>query len=57
MITGQARWVDYALVRDAQGRPKFDSIHGIDPRLWAMLTDAEQQEVRSNGGYPRDRDP
>lgn len=41
----------FGLVRDRNGRPKFDDIHVIHPNIWAMLTTNEKLEVlirRSN---------
>lgn len=35
----------YGLVRDAQGRPKFDDIFSIPPSIWDMLTDDERAEI------------
>jgi hypothetical protein len=48
----KARWTGFGLVRDAQGRPKFDSTQGIPPEIWRLLTADEQAEVLRNGGYP-----
>lgn len=42
----------YALVRDSNGKPRIDNIHGIPEGVWDLLTPEEQQEVRENGGYP-----
>ena len=50
---GKARFV--AIVRDKQGKPKFDDIHGIPLVLWDKLTAAEKREIRRNGGYPSKR--
>jgi hypothetical protein len=54
MITGTSGARAWVLVRDADGRPKFDNIHGIPPEIWRMLIDDEQREVSSHGGYPSD---
>ena len=54
---GKATWRGFGLVRDAQGRPKFDSLQGIPPEIWRMLTADEQEEVKRNGGYPHDSRP
>ena len=43
----------YGLVRDKDGRPKFDNVHGIPASLWNMLSAEEQQEIRQRGGYPQ----
>ena len=42
----------YGLVRDKNGRPKFDNIRNIPASLWNMLTAQEQDEIRARGGYP-----
>jgi hypothetical protein len=47
-------WKGAALVRGPDGRPKFDSILGIDYRIWSMLTDDEKREIQANGGYSHD---
>ena len=52
-----AKWTGYGLVRDSSGRPKFDSIQGIPPEIWRMLTADEQEEVKRNGGYPLNSNP
>lgn len=35
----------YGLVRDAQGRPKFDDIFNIPAPIWDMLTEDEQADI------------
>lgn len=35
----------YGLVRDSQGRPKFDDINNIPAQIWDMLTEDEQAEI------------
>ena len=45
----------YFLVRDKNGKPKFDDIHNIPDPLWDALTEAEQAEIirergKTNGG-------
>jgi len=42
----------YGLVRDKDGRPKFDNITNIPRPLWNLLTHTEQEEVRFRGGNP-----
>ena len=42
MTTG---YTGYALVRDPQGNPKFDSINNIHAAYWEMLTDAEKSAI------------
>ena len=35
----------YALVRDKNGKPKFDNINNIPQPYWDMLTETEKQEI------------
>lgn len=42
----------YGLVRDKDGRPKFDNIRNIPASLWNMLSAEEQAEIRQRGGNP-----
>ncbi len=37
----------YALVRDKNGNPKFDSWDNIHPNYWAMLTDRDKAYVQA----------
>jgi hypothetical protein len=43
----------YGLVRDKDGRPKFDNIKDIPASLWNMLTAEEQDQIRARGGNPK----
>ena len=43
----------YGLVRDKDGRPKFDDIHNIPTPIWDMLTAAEQQEIENERNSSR----
>lgn len=43
----------YGLVRDKDGKPKFDDIKGIPAQLWGQLTDEERQEIQARGGYQK----
>ena len=43
-----------ALVRDAEGRPKIENIHGIVQAIWSVLSDDERREIKQRGGYPSD---
>lgn len=38
------------LVRDKNGKPKFDDIHNIPDCFWEMLTDKEKQEIIKQRG-------
>ena len=38
-------YTGYALVRDKNGNPKFDSINNIHEAYWAMLTEAEKSAI------------
>jgi len=35
----------YLLVRDRNGKPRFDDPDNIPPELWEMLTDDERKEI------------
>ena len=35
----------YFLVRDKNGKPKFDNINNIHPAYWSQLTEEEKQEI------------
>ena len=35
----------FFLVRDKDGKPKFDDIHNIAPEFWAVLTKQEQEVI------------
>ena len=37
----------FGLVRDKDGKPKFDDPNNIPQPIWDMLTEAEQQEIRN----------
>ena len=42
----------FFLVRDSNGKPRFDDIHNIAPEFWAVLTTQEQDVIlqeRENG--------
>lgn len=41
----------YALVRDKDGKPKIDDIHGVPESIWELLTEDEKLEVIKHGGY------
>ena len=46
--SGEGKWEAYGLVRDKNGRPKFDDIEAHIPApIWDMLTEAEQQEIQN----------
>ena len=36
-----------ALVRDANGKPKFDDINNIPEEIWNQLTPVEQEEIEN----------
>jgi len=38
--------VAYCLVRDKQGKPKFDDIMNIPEPIWNMLTTGEKQDIK-----------
>ena len=42
----------YALVRDAEGKPKFDDINNIPEPIWEMLTEDEKEEIRNGSNTP-----
>lgn len=42
----------YGLVRDKDGRPVIDNIHGIPKGFWDLLTEAEKADIKKQGGYP-----
>ena len=44
--SGEGKWKGYGLVRDKNGRPKFDDTTNIPQQLWDMLTEDEQQEIQ-----------
>lgn len=35
----------YGLVRDKNGKPKFDDIDNIHPNFWAMLNKVEREDI------------
>jgi hypothetical protein len=35
----------YGIVRDRNGKPRFDNINNIPAQIWDMLTDDEKQEI------------
>jgi len=37
----------FALVRDAEGRPKFDDIHNIPIEIWDSLADHEKRAIET----------
>lgn len=42
----------YGLVRDKNGKPRFDDITVIVPAIWEMLTEPEREQIiedRRNG--------
>ena len=45
--SGEVRWTGTILVRDKNGKPKFDDINNIPQTLWDMLTEDEQQEIEN----------
>ena len=45
--SGRGKWTGYALVRDKDGRPKFDDLNNIPQQIWDMLTEDEQQEIQN----------
>lgn len=64
----KAQFKMFALVRDAEGRPKFDDIFNIPVEIWDMLTDPERRAIETeilkrkqrgvtNGSYPSHRYP
>ena len=40
-----AKFKGFALVRDANGAPKFDDIFNIAPEFWSALTESEQAAI------------
>lgn len=40
----------FGLVRDKEGKPKFDDINNINPVIWSMLSFDEQAEVIKQRG-------
>lgn len=43
----------YGLVRDKNGKPKIDDINNIHPKIWEMLTDIEQEEIKNGRNTSR----
>jgi hypothetical protein len=43
--TAPGKFKAFGLVRDKDGRPKFDDINNIPEPIWAMLTDEEREEI------------
>lgn len=43
----------FALVRDKNGKPKFDKTDNIHPELWKLLTDEEKEEIKDGRNPPR----
>lgn len=41
-----------ALVRDKEGKPKFDDPENIPPELWELLTTSEKEAIK-NGSNTR----
>lgn len=52
MNAPQGKIKAYALIRDADGKPVIDNIHGIPIGLWQLLTFEERIEIQKQGGYP-----
>lgn len=46
MLTGNSGLKAYLLVRDPNGKPKFDNINNIEPEYWGMLTESEKSEIQ-----------
>ena len=60
----RAQFRGYALVRNAEGKPKFDDIFNIPVEIWLTLADHEKREIETaiikrnlrgdkDGSYPR----
>ncbi len=43
----------YGLVRDKNGKPKFDNIRDIPAQLWNQLTHEERKDIQARGGYQK----
>jgi len=39
------KYKGFGIVRDKNGKPRFDNINNIQPEHWSMLTANEQQQI------------
>ncbi len=47
MKTSIGKITGYALVRDKEGRPKFNDINNIPKVFWDLLTEKEKEEIQN----------